>query len=257
MVACPFFFKTQLFLRMGKVLVNWSGGKDSSLCLHHLSKSDKYEVVGLLTVSAAYNRVSMHGTRESLIEKQAEAIGIPLHFLRIPEKVTMSEYNQLMMEALQPFKNKGIKYCAFGDIFLEDLRIHREEKLAEINMEGLFPLWNQSTQKLAEQFIDEGFRAVISSLNGNKLDRKFAGRTFDDQFLKDLPADVDPCGEYGEFHTFVWDGPIFNKTIPIKKGKTVERVYEPSNSESASASDSFSHHADQSSSFWFIDLQLL
>lgn len=243
---------------MKKVLMNWSGGKDSSLCLHYLLKSPEYEVVGLLTsVNDAYNRVSMHGIREALIKKQAEAIGIPLHLLRIPGKVTMEEYDQLMRDALQSFRSQGVEYCAFGDIFLEDLRLHREEKLKEINMKGLFPLWKQSTQELARQFIDDGFKAVLTSLDGSQLDESFIGRSYDKNLLKNLPDDVDPCGEYGEFHSFVFDGPIFKEPVNFEKGEVVERTYE----ESTNSDDDFDNfHSPNSAQpqnlYWFVDLKM-
>lgn len=238
--------------------MNWSGGKDSALCLHHLLQSNEYEVVGLLTsVNEKYGRVSMHGIRESLLKKQAEAIGLPLHCLRIPGQVTTDEYNRLMRAALRPFRNQGVAYCAFGDVFLEDLRAYREKKLAEAEMKGRFPLWKQSTQKLARQFIDAGFKAVLSSLDGRKLDPAFIGRIYDEQFLKELPANVDPCGENGEFHTFVFDGPIFKSPVTFERGEKVERTYQRlSDLDDHSGTGSFSHETGQTSvSYWFIDLK--
>lgn len=241
---------------MKKVLMNWSGGKDSSLCLYHLMNSDKYEVIGLLTsVNDKFNRVSMHGVRETLIKKQAKKIGIPLHLLRVPGEVEMDEYNELMLSFLHTFKEKGIEYCVFGDIFLEDLRSYREEKLKEVNMKGLFPLWKKSTQKLAIEFINMGFKAVLSSLDGNKLDKVFIGRSYDNQLLTDLPDAIDPCGENGEFHTFVYDGPIFESAVNFEKGEVVEKIYKhkPNNS----SADTFSRNKDQTSvSYWFMDFEL-
>lgn len=238
---------------MKKVLFNWSGGKDSSLCLNKMLGGDHYDVYGLLTsINREISRVSMHGIREELIQIQAQNIGIPLHFLHLPEQVNMEEYNRLMVDTLRPFKDKGINYCAFGDIFLEDLRTYREEKLKEIEMQALFPLWKNSTKSLAREFIDLGFRAIISSVDGSKLDASFVGREYNSQFLEDLPKEVDPCGENGEFHSFVYNGPIFENPVSVKKGKVVKKTYELTKD----SNHSYSVNSSQPSSYtyWFIDL---
>lgn len=238
---------------MKKVLMNWSGGKDSSLCLYYLLKSNDYEVVGLFTsINDEYRRVSMHGVRESLIKRQAEAIGLPVYFLRIPGQVDLKKYNHLMLNALSFFKERGVEYCVFGDIFLEELRTYREEKLKELNLKGLFPLWGKSTQNLAEQFIDLGFQAVLSSLDGGKLDKSFIGKSYDKQLLNDLPEDVDPCGEYGEFHSFVYDGPLFKTAVTLKKGGIEGRSFEQSTGTNDVSRGGLSEKA--SSTYWFLDL---
>jgi uncharacterized protein (TIGR00290 family) len=238
---------------MKKVLLNWSGGKDSSLCLFKLMKNSEYKVCGLLTsVNGEKGRVSMHGIRDELLRNQAHKIAIPLDCLILPDQINMHEYNQLMKDKLLPYGEGGINCCAFGDIFLEDLRNYREKKLAEINMEAIFPLWNKSTDELAHEFVDLGFKAVISSVDGSKLDASFVGREYNHQFLKDLPDEVDSCGEHGEFHTFVYDGPIFNAPVSFTKGQIVERTYEPTKD----SVHSFADDSDQTSSFsyWFMDL---
>lgn len=235
--------------------MNWSGGKDSSLCLEYLLQHDEFEVVGLLTsVNEQYGRVSMHGIRQSLVRAQANQLDIPLHWIRIPGTVTMEEYNQLMLDTLRPFYREGITHCAFGDIFLEDLRAYREEKLQQVGIRSLFPLWGRPTRELACKFIDDGFKALISSTDGSKLDSTFVGREFDTTFLEDLPTRIDPCGEYGAFHSFVYDGPIFNEGIEIERGEVVERVYK--NRADNIHSDYCSSTDSEHSAFWYVDLEL-
>ncbi|GAA5520431.1 diphthine--ammonia ligase [Aliifodinibius salicampi] len=235
---------------MEKVIFNWSGGKDSSLCLLKLLESDQYDICRLLTtVNQEKGRVSMHGIREELIHLQAGQIGIPLHCVMLPDQLDMEQYDRIMSESLQAFKREGVHLGAFGDIFLEDLRKYRENKLREINVEAIFPLWNKDTDRLAREFIDLGFRAIIVSADGRKLDASFVGREFDHQFLKDLPEGVDPCGENGEFHSFVFDGPIFKDPVSFEKGKLVERSYEAP----GDSAYSFSNRPAQGSS-WFLDL---
>jgi uncharacterized protein (TIGR00290 family) len=238
---------------MKKVLFNWSGGKDSSLCLHKMLESGEYEVCRLLTsVNEKKERVSMHGIRKELIQKQAEHIGVPLQCIMLPDQIDMEQYDRIMTNSLQTYRKQDIRYGAFGDIFLDDLRRYREKKLSEIDMEAIFPLWNENTARLALEFIELGFKAVISSVDGSKLDASFVGREFNHQFLNDLPEGVDPCGEHGEFHSFVYDGPIFTIPLSFSKGKIVERTYEPSKK----SDHSFSNGSGQNSSFsyWFIDL---
>lgn len=212
---------------MKKAQFNWSGGKDSSLALYHVLQEERHEVAGLLTsFNGANNRVSMHGIHKNLIEAQARQLGFRLQSLKLPEQITMGEYDALMKEAMEDYKQRGIRCCIFGDIFLEDLKAYRERQLQKVGMEAVFPLWKRSTEELAKQFIDLGFKAVVVSVNGNKINQSFAGRDYDAQFLADLPAGVDPCGEYGEFHTFVYDGPIFDRPVPFQKGEIVARTYE-------------------------------
>ncbi len=223
------------------------------MCLHKLRESDAYNIYGLLTtINKEKARVSMHGIREELIRLQAEQIGIPLHCVMLPNQLDMEQYDRIMSESLQAFKEEGVYVGAFGDIFLEDLRKYRENKFREIDMEAIFPLWNSNTDQLAREFINLGFRAIIVSADGQQLDTSFVGREFDHQFLKDLPGGVDPCGENGEFHSFVFDGPIFEHPVSFEKGKLVERNYETS----GNTAHFFSNSPDQKSSlsYWFLDL---
>lgn len=223
------------------------------MCLHKLRESDEYNICGLLTtINKEKKRVSMHGIREELIRLQAEKIGIPFHCVMLPDQLDMDEYDRIMSDSLQAFKKEGVCYGAFGDIFLEDLRKYRENKLREIEVEAVFPLWNKDTDQLAREFIDLGFKAVIVSADGRKLDASFVGREFDHQFLKDLPGGIDPCGENGEFHSFVFDGPIFKDPVSFEKGELVERSYEAQ----GDSAHSFSNRLDQESSisYGFLDL---
>lgn len=206
------------------VLMSWSGGKDSSLALEELQADDRYEVVGLLTsVSEQYQRISHHGVREQLLDMQAEAIGLLLDKLMIPAgPCTNEQYERLMEDKLAGYTKRGVMTCAFGDIFLEDLRTYRERNLARARMSGLFPLWKRDPRELAKTFIARGYRAHLSCVEGD-VGKRFAGRAFDASLLNDLPAGVDPCGENGEFHSFVCDGPIFRWPVPVKVGEVVTR----------------------------------
>jgi uncharacterized protein (TIGR00290 family) len=207
-----------------KVILTWSGGKDSALALHDIQNNNEYQVVGLLTtITEDYDRVSMHGIRRVLLEKQAHSLGLPLDEVFIPKKVSNEEYEKKMQYILEKYQKDGVKLVAFGDIFLEDVRKYREENLAKVGMKGFFPLWKKDTEELASSFIDLGFSALITCVDSQFLDGKFVGRPFDKQFLSDLPSSVDSCGENGEFHSFVYDGPIFKKEISYKKGEIVLR----------------------------------
>jgi uncharacterized protein (TIGR00290 family) len=229
-----------------KIIFNWSGGKDSALCLYKLLKAQEYEVMCLLTsVSEQYQRISMHGVRVELLNAQVESIGLPLVKMEIPEMATMESYDAVMRITLQKLKNEGTTASVFGDIFLEDLRTYRENKLAEIGLKGIFPLWKKPTKELLQEFIDLGFKTIITCVNEKYLDKSFAGRIIDTNFLNDLPENVDPCGENGEFHTFVFDGPLFKKPIPFKKGEIVHRTYTPNTSDS-----------NYDTGFWYCDLLL-
>lgn len=211
-----------------KAIFNWSGGKDSSLALFKLLKSQEYDILCLLTsVSQQYQRISMHGVRTELLELQAQSIGIPLQKLMIPEMPTMEVYEKQMFETLTVLKNQGANVSVFGDIFLEDLRTYRENQLAKLDLKGVFPLWQQPTKELIREFLDLGFKTITTCVNEKYLDKSFVGRVIDEDFLKDLPSHVDPCGENGEFHTFVYDGPIFQKPIPFQIGEIVHRTYTP------------------------------
>jgi len=207
-----------------KVILSWSGGKDSSLALYEIQQKDEYEVVSLLTtVSEHYQRISHHGVRVKLLEQQASAIGIDLHILYLPQTCTNDIYERQMKKVMLEYLDKGIRTVAFGDIFLEDLRTYREEKLSLVDMKAIFPIWKRDTTKLVNTFIDLGFKSYISCIDAEKLDPSFAGRLIDESFLHDLPDGVDPCGENGEFHSFVFDGPIFNRHVPVSVGEIVQR----------------------------------
>jgi uncharacterized protein (TIGR00290 family) len=206
------------------VVLSWSGGKDSSLALHALRQSRDVEVIALLTtVTQEYGRISMHGVRRSLLEQQAEALGLPLHIVWIKAGSDNASYESQMRAKLEAFKGQGVGRVAFGDLFLQEVRQYREERLAQVGMSGLFPLWGMDTAALAKQFIGAGFRAVLTCVDSTQLDGSFSGRRFDASLLEDLPPTVDPCGENGEFHTFVFDGPIFARAVPCETGERVLR----------------------------------
>ena len=206
------------------VLFSWSGGKDSSLALQAVLLDRSLSVQALITtVTDGYERISMHGVRVSLLESQAASVGIPLEQIRIPIKASNESYEAAMRALLMRYKTEGVRRVVFGDLFLEDIRVYREERLAQLSMEGLFPLWLKETRTLAEKFIADGFKAVLVCVDPKQLDAKFCGRDFDEQLLKEFPSRVDPCGENGEFHTFVYEGPIFQKPVPIEKGEVVSR----------------------------------
>ena len=208
-----------------KVIVCTSAGKDSTFALFKILKDKKYEVITLLTtVTKNYDRISMHGVRRVLLEQYAESLGLPLEIILISKKADNVQYEQRMNAVLKKYQKQGVNSVVFGDLFLEGIRAYREKNLAKIGMKGLFPLWGMDTKKLANQFIKLGFKAVISCVDPKQIDKSFAGRFFDKQFLKDLPKTADPCGEKGEFHSFVFDGPIFKRKISLKKGKIVERA---------------------------------
>ena len=207
-----------------KVILCWSGGKDSSLTLHELRKDGKYEVATLLTtLTRDYDRVCMHGVRSILLEQQAESLGLPLEKIFISKNASNEEYESRMREVLERYRAEGVCGVVFGDVFLEDLRKYREEKLSQVGMKGLFPIWKRDTAELACAFIDLGFEAIVSCADSNLLDSTLVGRPFDEQFLSTLPEAVDPCGENGEFHSFVSDGPIFQWQIPHTTGEVVLR----------------------------------
>jgi len=207
-----------------KIMLSWSGGKDSALALQELKKNPEYEIDALFTtVTEGYDRISMHGVRRSLLEKQAASLGFNLEIIIISKKSSYEEYETRMRTFLEKQIRKGITTVAFGDIFLEDLRKYREDKLRQVQMSAIFPLWNNNTEQLALKFVQNGFKAVISCVDTEKLDGSFSGRTLDSNFLNDLPENVDPCGENGEFHSFVYGGPVFKNEISFKKGEVVLR----------------------------------
>ena len=207
-----------------KILLSWSGGKDSSLVLYELLKGKNTNIISLLTtVTEDYNRISMHGVRKELLEYQAESIGFNLNIVMIPKNASNEEYENKMRLFLKKLLERGLFKVAFGDIFLEDLRRYREEKLSLLGIQGVFPLWKRNTLVLANIFIDLGFKAIITSVDSQFLGKEYVGRLFNKQFLSELPNNVDPCGENGEFHSFVYDGPIFKNKISFTKGDIVLR----------------------------------
>ncbi len=196
---------------MERVLMSWSGGKDSSLALYEVLREDKYEVAALLTtLSETYRRISHHGVREELLDEQSRSLGLPLEKMFLPESPSNTVYEAQMREVLTRYKARGVGAVVFGDIFLEDLRRWREEKLALVDMKGIFPLWGENTAALVRRFIKLGFKAKLVCIDPDKLEVDFAGCEIDDEMLTRLPPDVDPCGENGEYHSFVYDGPIFS-----------------------------------------------
>ena len=206
------------------LILSWSGGKDSALALHALQHDARYQVVGLLTsVNEHYGRVSMHGVREALLDAQAESIGLPLYKMKLSERPSNEEYERKMRVALDGFRARGIRHVAFGDLFLEDIRQYRLDNMRKINMECVFPLWHRPTDKLAQEFIALGFIAVLCCVDEQQLSGEFAGREYDAALLGALPASVDPCGENGEFHTFVYAGPVFRRPIAFRRGERVRR----------------------------------
>lgn len=214
------------------VLMSWSGGKDSCVALYEIQKSQKYRVAALLTtVTRDYDRISMHGVRRVLLERQAASLGLPLHQVLISKEASNEEYEMKMAEAFSIYRAQGIDSIVFGDLFLADIRAYREQFLARHKMRGLFPVWRRDTSAFIREFIELGFRGVVTCVNSAVLEESFAGRVIDEDFLSALPSHVDPCGENGEFHSFVFAGPSFKDVLRFSVGETVLR-----------------------NSFWFCDL---
>jgi len=211
-----------------QALIAWSSGKDSAWALHEARRAGDYDIVGALTtVTDGFARVSMHGVREELLAAQCEAAGLPLTTVRIPFPCTNDIYEREMAEAMAKAKARGITHVIFGDLFLADLRAWREEKLNSIGMTAVFPIWQEQADKgtpaLARAMIDAGVEAHLAVVDLKKLPASFAGRRFDQSLLDDLPDGIDPCGENGEFHSFVSAGPMLTRKIPVRAGETVER----------------------------------
>jgi len=232
---------------------NWSGGKDSALALYHTLQAGEYIPDLLLTsVNTAFDRISMHGVRTSLLDKQAESIGIPLRKLELPEGLDMTDYNNIIRIAVTDLKAQGYGHTTFGDIFLEDLRVYREQQLEPFGITAHFPLWKRDTTELLHEFLDLGFKTVIVCIKSELLDRSFAGRLIDRDFIKDLPKNVDPCGENGEFHTFVYDGPIFRQSVDFTIGEVVYREY--ARPKDDDKDNCFSPDSAPQMGFWYCDL---
>jgi uncharacterized protein (TIGR00290 family) len=237
-----------------KIVFCWSGGKDSALALHRLLAEGRYEVVALLTTcNEHFQRVSMHGVRIELVEQQAQAIGLPLQKMFVSQRGSNDEYLAKMKAHLLAFKAQGVTRFAFGDIFLEDLKRWREDNLAQLGLLGLFPIWKVDSRELIREFIALGFGSIICCVNDAYLDEKALGRNIDAAFIQSLPADVDPCGENGEFHSFAFAGPIFKEPLRIKIG---EKVYRPIEVTHPGATSSVCPLPDsrRPKGFWFCDL---
>lgn len=238
---------------MKKAYLNWSSGKDAAFALYTLQQKGEVEVKKLVTtLNSEVDRISMHGVRRELLETQAKNIGIPLHPIPLEGTVSMATYNSVMQEQVNILKNEGYTHSVFGDIFLEDLKIYREEQLEKTGITAVFPLWKRDTHQLIKDFIEAGFKAITVCVNSKVLDESFCGRTLDHNFINSLPAGVDPCGENGEFHTFVYDGPIFNEPVGFEIGEKVQRNYQPSEVEDDNCFSKEQKPWD--TGFWFCDL---
>jgi len=241
---------------MKRAFFNWSSGKDSALALYKVLQQKEYNIETLLTnVNKDYSRISMHGLREELLDKQVDQLGLPLQKLYFPADVTMEMYNQKMKAKLTEFKNQGLDYSIFGDIFLEDLKNYRDAKLAEVALTGVYPIWKIDTKDVLQEFLALGFKAITVCVNAKLLGEEFVGRVIDEQFIKDLPEGIDVCGENGEFHTFVFDGPIFKSPVEFEIGEKVLKSY------TLNEDDDQNCHTDTSekvktydTSFWYCDL---
>ena len=226
-----------------KLFFNWSSGKDSSFALYKLLQQNKFEIATLLsTVGSETKRIGMHGLRESLLKRQAKAIGIPLEIIYLSSSTTHEVYNHLMENAMESMKSKEIYHTAFGDIFLEDLKLYRESQLEKVGIKAEFPLWKRDTKELIIEFIELGFKTKIVAANAKYFDKDFVGADLTIELINNLPFEVDPCGENGEFHTFCYDGPIFNRPVEFLIGEKVKKSYpNPSN-------------PNEEIYFWFCDL---
>ncbi len=208
-----------------KIVLSWSGGKDSAMALHELQRSGQWDVVSLLTtVAKQFERVSHHGVRTELLERQADALGVPLHKIYLAGTMsTNEEYEAIMEEAMLDYKRTGVEAVAFGDLFLEDLRDYRIRNLAKVGMRAVFPIWGRDTAELVRSFCALGFKARLTCVVAESLSADFVGRLIDEDLVRDLPPNVDPCGENGEFHSFVFDGPCFKWPVNVRLGETVKR----------------------------------
>jgi uncharacterized protein (TIGR00290 family) len=231
-----------------KTFLNWSTGKDSALALYHLLRDASCNVEGLLTsVNSSHDRVSMHGIRRALLQTQIAALGLPVTTVELPEQPSMADYDAKMSAAIKDLKAQGYVCAAFGDIFLEDLRQYRENKLTSLGVTCRFPLWKRDTRELLQEFISLNFKAVVVCVNAQALDETFVGRDLDVDFLNDLPTGVDACGENGEFHTFCYDGPIFRQPVAYTLGEKLFREY-------GAPAINNDPCGDTTNGFWFIDL---
>jgi len=207
-----------------RTLMSWSSGKDSAWALYQLQKDPEIELVGLFcTVNQEFNRVAMHGVRVELLKEQAKSLDLPLQIIEIPNPCNNAIYEKIMGEFTKKSIKENIEYFAFGDLFLEDVRQYREDKLKDSGIKPIFPIWGMATDKLSREMIRQGLRTVITCIDPKQISENFIGKEFDSNFLDTLPKNVDPCGENGEFHSFVFDGPMFSDKIEILTGEIVER----------------------------------
>ncbi|APY11768.1 ATP-binding protein [Seonamhaeicola sp. S2-3] len=231
-----------------KTYFNWSSGKDSALALYHLLQNENYTVDELITtVNSHYNRVSMHGLRNELLLAQTNAIGIKSNFIKLPEMPDMVTYETIMNKTVSRLKSDGFTHTAFGDIFLEDLRTYRENQLTKQGLKAVFPIWKRNTKELLNEFLNLGFKTIVVCANSKYFNEDFVGTVINKDFINNLPEDVDPCGENGEFHTFCFDGPIFKNPISFEIGDKVYREYaNPKTNNSVCESDTYG--------VWYCDL---
>lgn len=207
-----------------KTVMSWSCGKDSAVALHRLQENPAYEIAGLLTtLTEGYDRVSMSGVRQELLHHQAAALGLPLHEVWIPPACVNPVYEARMGEAIDRLKSEGIQAVAFGDLFLENVREYRERQMAPCGLECVFPIWGEDTAALSRRVIADGFRATLVCVDPRAVPGDLVGRAYDESLLSDLPQAADPCGERGEFHTFIWDAPNFSSPVMVQPGERVER----------------------------------
>jgi uncharacterized protein (TIGR00290 family) len=232
-----------------QAFMNWSGGKDSALALY-IARQAGITVGALVTsINASTNRISMHGVRKDLLQKQADSIGLPLQTIVLPEMPGMQAFEEMIHQQNQQLKKAGYTHAIFGDIFLEDLKKYREELLRKDDLQCLFPLWNKNTREVLQEFFTAGFKAIVICVNSQFLDKSFCGRLLDESFIADLPPSVDLCGENGEYHSFVFDGPNFTAPIHFEKGEIVFKEYA-----APKMGDDCFTTPQQSSRFYFQDL---
>ena len=242
-------------MQQEKVIFNWSGGKDATMALAAMLQDNSIKIEQLVTtINGNLQRVTMHGVPVSLIRKQAKSMRLPLHFLELPEDISMTRYSEITQTAAKVHKEDGITKYVYGDIFLEDLKSFRDKELAINGIEGIYPLWKKDTKELANTFINDGYKAIVVATNSKLLNKNFVGKEFDNDFLNNLPEGVDPCGENGEFHTFVYDGPIFKEPISFTKGEPTYKTYSPKQE----GDDCFCCDPEEDKSwdkgFWFCEL---
>jgi uncharacterized protein (TIGR00290 family) len=227
-----------------KSVLHWSGGKDSALALHRMRQAGQPPALLLTTLGLPQARVTMHGVREGLLRQQAHCLGLPWQPLWLPAEATMAQYEEVLRPALMALRQAGYTHSAFGDIYLEDLKAYRDAQLAQVGLVGHYPLWQAEPLALLEEFWAAGFKAVVVACNGRCLDQSFCGRELDRAFVRDLPSGVDPCGENGEFHTFVYDGPGFTRPVAFTLGQVVARQY-----------GAIQANPGWDTTFWFCDLE--